>query len=85
MGRGGFGQQNILVQRFLADEAFAAIYQERLDALRAELFASGVAAETLDSRSSTLLDGQDIVAAATVEQESDTLRQRLAAVAEGGG
>ena len=71
-GAGGFGgRSNILVQRFLANSTFSALYQKTLADLRAELYASGKAAEIV-SRWSELLKAQasDLVAATTITQEA---------------
>ena len=46
---GGFGGgSNILVQRFLADEEWNALYAQKLVSLRASLYSSGTAADILD-------------------------------------
>jgi hypothetical protein len=45
--RGGFGGSNILVQRFLDDPEWQAAYADRPEALRGELFDSGVADSVL--------------------------------------
>jgi spore coat protein CotH len=71
-GAGGFGgRSNILVQRFLANSTFSALYQKTLADLRAELYASGKAAEIV-SRWSELLKSQasDLVPATTITQEA---------------
>jgi spore coat protein CotH len=65
------GRSNILVERFLANDELEALYQEALTDLRADLYASGAAADVLE-RWTGLLTAQtgDLVDAATIEQES---------------
>jgi spore coat protein CotH len=71
-GGGGFsGRSNILVTRFLANSTFSALYQKSLTELKAQLYASGAAAEIL-GRWTAVLQSQatDLVNAATLTQEA---------------
>jgi spore coat protein CotH len=72
---GGFsGRSNILVERFLADETFAARYATALDELRADLYGSGAAQEVLDRWVALLTEqATDLVDAATIESEADAI------------
>jgi spore coat protein CotH len=71
-GAGGFnGRSNILVQRFLANSTFSALYTKTLAEMRTQLYASGVAAEIV-SRWTAVLQSQasDLVSATTLAQEA---------------
>ena len=71
---GGFGRSNPLVERFHANEALEALYQEKLETLEAELFDSGTAAQHLASRTEVLLDqATDLVDEATIRSESEAV------------
>jgi spore coat protein CotH len=70
----GFGQPNVLTERFRGDPEFAAMIESENGRLRAALFDSGVATSTLDSRSSTLLsDVTDLVAVTDIEAEAESV------------
>ncbi len=71
-GRGGpGGGGNPLVERFLENEEFAALYAERTDELRAELFDSGVLDAAVAEWVEVLTAGAgDLVAAEVVESEA---------------
>ena len=74
-GRGGMGgKQNPLVTRFLENDDFKAIYEQKLKDLQASLYDSGLADEILQ-KWSTLLTEQagDLVEAATVTEESQSI------------
>ena len=76
---GGFGRSNVLVERFHANEAFEALYQQKLTDLRADLFDSGRAQEILDAQTEVLVDqATDLVDEATVRAESDAVAAALA-------
>jgi spore coat protein CotH len=84
-GRGGmFGGNNILVSRFHEDASFEAVYQGKLDDLRADLFGTGTAASLLDDRATLLESIPELVDAATVKEEADLLRGRFDATAAAG-
>jgi spore coat protein CotH len=71
-GAGGFsGRSNILVQRFLANSTFSALYQKSLTELRAQLYASGKAAGILRRWTEVLkTQASDLVSATTLAQEA---------------
>jgi spore coat protein CotH len=73
------GRTNVLVQRFQANAAFAAMYNQAKTDLKAQLYTSGKAAEVL-SRWSGVLTAQagDLVDAATVEREAATISRLFA-------
>ena len=78
---GGFsGRSNILVQRFLANSTFSALYQKTLAELRSQLYASGKAAEIVN-RWAALLKSQasDLVSATTVDQEAANIKKYFTA------
>lgn len=84
-GRGGmFGGNNILVTRFHDDASFEALYQGKLDDLRADLFESDTATSLLDDRASLLESVPDLVDAATVQEEAEVLRTQFDATAADG-
>lgn len=67
---GGASRTNVLVQRFLAVPTFADLVQQARSDLRAQLFASGAAHESLDTRASLLkAQADDLVDDATVDTE----------------
>lgn len=76
---GGFGGgSNVLVERFLEVDAFAALYAEQLTQLDELLIDSGLAQSILDEWSSTLQDGAaDLVSAQIIESETAALAQSL--------
>jgi spore coat protein CotH len=74
-GAGGFGgpggRSNILVERFLANDDFEAIYQQELVDLRADLYGTGAAADILERWTGVLTArATDLVDGATIEQEA---------------
>lgn len=82
-GGGGFGVRggsNILVERFLANSAFAEQYEASIAELRAALYESGEAEAVLD-RWSTLLaqDAADLVDADVVAEEASAIASYFAA------
>lgn len=82
-GRGDFGgmnQSNILSERFLAVDEFADLVDAETTRLTQELFESGLATELLENWSSLLSDGaNDLIPAATVEEESAALEEQFPA------
>ena len=77
-GGGGFGGSNVLVQRFLAVDAFDALYQQALTDLTADLVDSGVADQILDQWVAVLTDqAADLVDAQTIQSEADQVRDML--------
>ncbi|QYJ03348.1 CotH kinase family protein [Nocardioides panacisoli] len=70
--RGGPGGSNVLVERFQDNEEFAALYDEAVERLQAELYDDGTAQGILDDWT-TLLTEQagDLVDEATVAEEAD--------------
>ncbi|MGX5682447.1 CotH kinase family protein [Schumannella luteola] len=68
-GAGGPSQGNILSERFLADDAFAALYESALAELQASLIDSGAAQAALDEWVA-VLGTQSLVDSATVQQEA---------------
>jgi len=70
-GRGPRNKVNMLTQRFHANPEFEALYEQRLDELRADLYESGVAADALQ-RWTDLLESQasDLADASVVETEA---------------
>lgn len=65
------GRTNVLVQRFQANPTFAAMYDQAKTDLKAQLYASGKAAEVLSRWSGVLTaHAGDLVDAATVEREA---------------
>ena len=80
-GMGGpGGRSNILVERFMANETFAALYEQALVDLRAELYDSGAAAEILERWTAVLTDqAADLVDTATIEQEASSIEQAFRA------
>ena len=80
-GMGGpGGRSNILVERFMANETFAALYEQALVDLRAELYDSGAATEILERWTAVLTDqAADLVDTATIEQEASSIEQAFTA------
>ncbi|WP_084104672.1 CotH kinase family protein [Demequina sp. NBRC 110056] len=75
---GGMGGSNILAERFLAVDEFAALYEAELERLEAELIESGLAAERLAAWSSLLIaDASSLVPEATIRSEADALETAL--------
>jgi spore coat protein CotH len=67
---GGPGEQaNVLVDRFLANPEFAALYDTALAELDASLFDSGIAAEVLATWAS-VLETSGLVTQDTIAEES---------------
>jgi spore coat protein CotH len=80
-GAGGFrGRSNILVERFLANGTFSAMYQKALSELRTELYASGKATEILNRWTELLrTQASDLVPAATLTQEAANISRNFTA------
>ena len=77
-GGGPGGRSNILVERFLATDEFAALYAEAQETLQAELVDSGVAADALQEWTQVLIDdAADLVTVDVIQQESDDLAAQL--------
>ena len=79
-GGGGFGGggSNVLAERFLENDEYAALYEAELDRLQEELYDSGTATELLDEWTQTLLDGaSDLVDAETIQEESDAIAAEI--------
>ena len=75
---GGGGTSNPLSSRFLENEEFTALYEQKLKELQASLFDSGLAEEILDTWSSLLLEqGTELVDADTVNSEVESLRTQI--------
>jgi len=67
---GGPGEQaNVLVDRFLANPEFSALYDEALAELDASLYNSGVASEILTTWGS-VLETSGLVTSETIAEES---------------
>lgn len=78
-GGGPNGGSNVLVERFLADDDFAALYDATMAELTSELFDSGLADELIDTWVEVLTtEATDLVAATTVEADADAIRSWLA-------
>ncbi|WP_102159278.1 CotH kinase family protein [Zhihengliuella halotolerans] len=81
-GRGASGPgggSNPLVERFLADEAFAAAYAGAQERLQEDLVESGAAERILSDWSGLLTaEAADLVDADTVAAEAEDIRQQLA-------
>lgn len=70
-GQFGRTKSNILVERFKANPEWQRLYEEKSTQLKGELFASGKAAEILDSWVALLKEqASDLVDAATVDDEA---------------
>ena len=71
-GQFGRAKSNILVERFKANPEWQRLYEEKGAQLTSDLFASGKAAEILDSWVALLKEqASDLVDAATVDDEYD--------------
>ncbi|RYV53021.1 CotH kinase family protein [Pengzhenrongella frigida] len=67
---GGMGG-NVLAERFMADDEFAALYASTLADLTATLYASGTAADIVRSWTTVLTDqAGDLVSTETIDQEA---------------
>lgn len=70
MGGGPMGG-NVLAERFMADEEFAALYTTTLADLTETLYTSGAAADVLESWSAVLTDqASDLVPTETIDEEA---------------
>ncbi|BAN00870.1 CotH kinase family protein [Ilumatobacter coccineus] len=68
------GQANVLVDRFMAVDDFAALYTAATDELREDLFASGTVDEVIANWADLLIiDASDLVSEATVTTEAAAL------------
>lgn len=77
-GGGAFDGSNVLVERFLQVDEFAALYAEQLTYLDEALIESGLAEDILDQWTATLQEGAtDIVAAEVIATEATALAQSL--------
>ena len=73
----------MLVQRLLANEAFAARYDDATTELQDLLFTSGAADDILTAWTDLLVaDASDLVDVATIEAESSTLAAYVANVVD---
>lgn len=76
--RGGKGGSNILSERFLANDEFAALVDSEYERLQSEIVDSGVASDLLSAWTQTLIEGaSDLVAADTITAESEALAADL--------
>jgi spore coat protein CotH len=72
------GGRNVLAERFMADETFNRLYEERLAELQAELVDSGAADEIVARLEDSLLaNAGDLVASDTITSEADAIRTQL--------
>lgn len=77
-GGGGFGGSNTLVDRFLADADFEALYDQTLIDLNVSLIDSGIGASILSEWVEVLKSGaSDLVDTATIESEASSIGQSL--------
>ena len=77
-GMGGMGGSNVLVERFLANADFAALYEAELERLQDELIDSGVAQDQLAAWTQLLVaQASTLVQEATVTEESMALAEQL--------
>jgi spore coat protein CotH len=75
---GALGGGNVLVERFMSNETFSGLYEERLAELQAELVDSGAAEEIVaDLAESLLATAGDLVASDTITSEADAIRTQL--------
>ncbi|MDQ3449322.1 MAG: CotH kinase family protein [Actinomycetota bacterium] len=84
-GHGGVigAPNNVLVKRFMADEGFAALYDQALAELAESLYDSGAADEILDRWAETLTaQASDLVSAETIEEEAAALRTQFTSLAD---
>ena len=64
----------MLVERFMADDEFAQLYADATSELTESLFASGAAAEVVDTWVEVLSEqAADLVDTATIEAEADAI------------
>lgn len=74
MGAGGMSQENPLVDRFLADDDFADLYDEATTDLQSELIDSGLLQDAVAEWSAVLTDGaSDLVDDATITAEGEAI------------
>ena len=67
----GMTSSNVLVNRFLADDDYSALYESELERLTAELYKGGAAAEILEKWVTLLEDeASSLVSSATIESEA---------------
>jgi spore coat protein CotH len=65
------GRSNVLVERFMADDAFKSLYDKAVTDLKAGLYGSGKAAHVLHDRAAVLTSqAGDLVSSDTVTQEA---------------
>lgn len=78
-GPGGFGPGgNVLVERFLANEEWNALYEQKLAELTEQLIDSGTAQQVLDDWVDLLTsEATDLVSESTVAQEADQIAAYL--------
>ncbi|QCQ16853.1 CotH kinase family protein [Microbacterium sp. RG1] len=77
-GGGGGSRSNVLVERFLADEGFSALYAEALQQLRSDVYDSGVAQTRLNTLVELLkTQASDLVSAETIQSEADAISAQL--------
>ena len=77
-GFGGFGRSNPLVERFLANADFGALYEQQLEELTAELIDSGDAERVLETLTDALTEqATDLVDTDTIAQESASIAEAL--------
>ena len=73
-GGGGIGGGNVLSEKFMANEQFAALVTEATTTLRADLYGSGKAQRILDTWTATLqAQATDLVPTETIESESSSI------------
>lgn len=77
---GGFEQSNVLVDRFLANTEFAALYESKLAELTDAFYTSGAAQQILDTWVATLTEqATDLVAADTITAEAAAIAEQFTA------
>lgn len=78
-GRDGFGPGgNILVERFLANDEWNALYEQNVDELTDQLIDSGAAQQVLDGWADLLTsEASELVSESTVTQEADQIAAYL--------
>jgi len=77
-GGGGPGGGNVLVERFHENEELEALYQTKLEDLRASLYDSGVAADILQAWTDTLVnDASGLVDPDTVDEEAAAIAEQF--------
>ena len=73
-GVGFGGRSNQLVERFLADETYSALYEDVLSELREQLYGTSAAQNVLDSWAEVLTEEvSDLVEASTIDQEAEAI------------